>query len=299
MKYIASATCAAFEMHISIVATICRLYNNKYNFRQRLLFVNPGSVVYNRPMKRAKPVLPIFLLLLLLAGLLFVFQGSLLKPLQAVTTPIQRWVYTSVSTMPMMVQSEDMLLQENNDLRIRLAKYQEMERDNKALRDQFKTTNPNPRNVLPATIIGVNENQLFLDKGQEDNVQQDDIVVLKDTLIGKVEKVSPHVAIVTLITHPLTSFTAETAKTLAIGVVKAQGGDTITLENVVLSDKLEKDDLVMTKGDVDEKGGGFPPNLVVGKVVSVNKKASNLFQSAQVKSLVDFNKIRMVFVVTN
>jgi rod shape-determining protein MreC len=68
--------------------------------------------------------------------------------------------------------------------------------------------------------------------------------------------------------------------------------------NVVLSEKLEKDDLVRTKGDVDERGQGFPPDLIVGKIISVNKQPSALFQSAEVKSLVDFSRLSTVFVIT-
>ena len=64
-------------------------------------------------------------------------------------------------------------------------------------------------------------------------------------------------------------------------------------------EKLEKDDFVLTKGDVDSEGHGIPADLVIGKIVSVNKKASNLFQSASVQSLVDFSKLNMVFVMMN
>lgn len=208
-------------------------------------------------------------------------------------------MFTTFSNVPIMHSgNEDALRDENTALRTQLVKMQELERDNSALRNQFQTANPESRNLLPATVIGMNANEITIDKGSEDAVQKGDIIVLKDNLIGKVAKISPHVSIVTLITDPATSFTAQTSKTAAIGVVKAQGGDTITFENVVLSDKLEKDDMVITKGDIDENGGGYPPKLIVGKVVSVNKKASNLFQSAQIKSLIDMSKIRMVFVVT-
>lgn len=251
-------------------------------------------------MRRAKSVLPIFLLLFILsASLFFFFQDSITKPLQTITLPIQKWIFTSVATVPIVINgNEKALREENNALRIQIAKLHELERDNKALRGQFQVSNPAPPSLLPATVVGISENEIMIDKGSEDRVQVGNIIVLKDNLIGKVAKTSPRVSLVTLITHSSTSFTAQTAKTEAIGVIKAQGGDTITLENVVLSDQLNKDDLVLTKGDVDKNGGGFPPKLVVGKVVSVNKKASNLFQSAQIKSLVDFDKTRMVFVIT-
>ena len=252
-------------------------------------------------MKRAKTILPIFLLFVALSFFILLFiQTPLQQPLQSITLPIQKWVFTTYESVPLVNPvNESEVQKENNELRKQLAKTEELKRDNKALRDQFQTSNPAPRTLLPAVVVGVRDGTILIDKGEKDSIQIGDIVVLKDNLLGKVSKVSPHVAVVTLIIHPDTSFTAETSKTAAIGVIKANNGEGITLENVVLSNKLEKDDLVVTKGDVDEKGGGFPPDLVVGKIISVNKQASSLFQSAQIRSLVDINTVRMVFVAVN
>ncbi len=223
-----------------------------------------------------------------------------MQPLQSVTLPIQKWIFTTFSQVPLISSGDtEKIQEENNALRRQLAQFKRYEMDNKALRDQFETTTPAPRDLLPANVVGMNEDTIIIDKGGQDRVKVGDIIVLKDNLVGKVSKTSPNVSRVTLISHPATSFTAETAKTAAIGVVKARGGDTITLENVVLSDKVEKDDLVVTRGNIDERGEGFPSELVVGKVISVNKKASNLFQEAQIKSLVDFKRVRMVFVIIN
>ena len=73
----------------------------------------------------------------------------------------------------------------------------------------------------------------------------------------------------------------------------------MVLDNVVLSDTIENTDLVETKGDVDANGNGYPPHLIVGKILSVNKKTSALFQSALVGSLVDVSKLDVVFVMRN
>lgn len=191
---------------------------------------------------------------------------------------------------------QEQIQKENNDLRMQLAKMQETARDNKALHDQFQTTNPSPRKLIAAAVIGRRQDELFIDKGDQDGIHAGDVVVVKDNLIGKVTKTTPYIAVVTLITNPSTSFTAETAKTAKIGVIKSQGGDSIIFDNVVLSDKLEKNDIVVTKGDVVLQSGGYPPKLVVGKIVSINKKASNLFQSAKVESLVDLSALQLVFV---
>ena len=173
---------------------------------------------------------------------------------------------------------------------------QEIERDNKALHDQFKTSNPQPKKLVVAEVIGRKSDELFIDKGSSDAIKVGDVVVIKDNLIGKVSKITPHISIVTLITHASTSFTAETSKTNTSGVIKSQGGDSIIFDNVILSDKLEKNDTIVTKGDVDMQGGGYPPKLIVGKIVSINKKASSLFQFAKVESLVNLSSVQMVFV---
>ena len=250
-------------------------------------------------MKRARIVFPIFLIFVILSLLIFFFfQNSITGVLQIGTLPLQKWVYGTITRTSQPLTPQEKLQEENNTLRTQLAKMHELERDNKALKDQFQTSKPTTKNLLPADVIGLQQDKITIDKGEQDNVHIGDIVVVKDNLIGKVSKTSPRISVATLISDPSTSFTAKTAKTSAIGVIVSQGGDNIFLGNVVLSDKLEKDDIVMTKGDVDEKGAGFPPDLVVGKIVSISKRESNLFQAAKLQSLVEFEKMRTVFVIT-
>jgi len=69
------------------------------------------------------------------------------------------------------------------------------------------------------------------------------------------------------------------------------------LDNVVLSDSIAVGDYVVTKGDLTIDNSGYPPSLIVGKIISVEKKSSDLFQRGKVKSLVDFSRLSTVFVV--
>lgn len=247
-------------------------------------------------MQRAKNVLPIFLFFLMLSVLiLFFLQTPLTQSLQTITLPLQKWTYNSFSATPNI--SEDKLQQENADLRLQIAKLKGIESEDKALRDQFAVSKPAPKNLLPAGVVGLSDTAMMIDKGEADQLKVGDVVVYKENLIGNISKVSPHLSVITLLSSPDTSFTAKTSKTNAIGVVRAQGTDNIFLDNVVLSDKLEKNDTIVTKGDVNEKGQGYPPDLVVGVVASVNKVPSNLFQQAKIKTLIDLSKLRMVFVL--
>jgi cell shape-determining protein MreC len=87
--------------------------------------------------------------------------------------------------------------------------------------------------------------------------------------------------------------------TQALGVAKGQGGGGIILDDVVLSDTLQKGDLVLTKGDIDSHGIGIPPDLIVGEITSVSKFPSDLFQKASLKSKIDSSKLNKAFIVVN
>lgn len=217
--------------------------------------------------------------------------------LQIVTLPVQRWVFMTNSQRNGTTSSVQQLEQENSQLHMQLAQMEEIQSDNQALHDQFQTTTPAPQHLLPADVVGLQQNTLLIDKGQSDNVHVGDVIIFKNNLIGTISKVTSHISLVTLLSDPSTSFTAQSVKTNANGIVKSEDGGIVTLDNVVLSDKLEPNDIVVTKGDLNLQGQGYPPKLVVGKIVSIDKQASSLFQSAKLQSLVNVSQLKMVFVI--
>jgi len=253
---------------------------------------------YNTGMKRVKAVFPIFLLFILISVIILFFaQTPVTVGLQFITLPIQRLVFGMNFQPTNAPTSIQQLQEENNQLRVQLAQMQEMQKDNQALHDQFETTTPAPQKLLPADIVGTQQNALILDKGEEDAVHVGDVVVYKNNLIGSITRTTPHVALVTLLSDPSTSFTATTTKTSANGIVTSEDGGAIVFGNVVLTDKLEQNDIVETKGSMAVDGKGYPQQLIVGKIVSINKQASSLFQSAKLQSLVNLSQLRMVFVM--
>lgn len=216
--------------------------------------------------------------------------------LQIITLPIQTWAFKT-AVVSQSLTSVQQLQKENNELRMQLTQMQEIQKDNQALHDQFQATTPAPQKLLPATIIGMQQHSLLIDKGEGDHIHLGDIVVVKNNLIGKITRTTAHLSQVMLLNDPATSFTAETEKTSAAGIVKSLDGGSIVFGNVVLSDKLEKNDVIITKGNLDLQGNGYPSGFIIGKIVSVDNEASNLFQAAKIQSLVDVSQLRMVFVM--
>lgn len=197
------------------------------------------------------------------------------------------------------------LQKENAMLSQQLVQMKATQSDNQALRDQFATPNPNPQKLLPAQVVGfgdavVNESypeSLIIHAGLHDGVRKDMVVVVKNELIGIINQVSAQYANVVLVSNKQSSFSVKDNSTNALGVAKGQGSGEILADNVLLSDTLQKDDLMVTVGNTTIDGNGFPPNLVVGKIVSVNKNPSSLFQNASVVPLISFDHLTEVFVL--
>lgn len=189
-------------------------------------------------------------------------------------------------------------LEENEDLAQKLVNLESIKKENKALKDQFQAAGPPPDNtLLPARIIGapsfipgITEPQIFiLDKGKNDRVKKGQAVVFKNNLVGTITEVSKNRSKVQLLTHKDFSLPGRTMETSALGIINGKQNNELVFGNVLLSEELKISDIVLTYGE--------PPDIVIGKIVSVERKPSSLFQTARVKSLLAFSKLFMVFVI--
>ncbi len=196
---------------------------------------------------------------------------------------------------------------ENSRLKKELLNKQNLILENEALRDQFAKSGTESLDLLPARVVGFPgfipgkslPEYLILDKGLKSGVKKGSTVIIENYLIGKVIDVKPDFSKAELLNNKNSSFTAKVASldgAEATGVIKGQGSE-MNFENVLLTLTIKKNDLVLTKGDKNEDGVGYAPDLIVGKITTVEKKSSDLFQKAKVKSFVDFTNLKTVFVL--
>ncbi len=229
-----------------------------------------------------------------------VFSGLVSLLEQTVLYP-REVVYAAFHNVP-----EEIAVKQENDIASVSADVSigQLKKDNIALSDQFKTTYPASSDLLPATVVGAPEfipntsppEQFIIDKGKKDNLVVGLAVIYKNNLVGKIAVVSEHLSVVDLLTKNSFSTPVKTDPAGALGVLRGQGKGTMILDNVLLSETLSKNDLVLTSGSMSQKEVGLPPDLIIGKIISIEKKSSNLFQSARVSSLLDFQKLSKVFV---
>ncbi len=260
-------------------------------------------------MKRKESFLPAFLITAFLCILLLVLSLSgnlkfITSLLEKRTSQIQGITLSIFRNLPFMSENSKLKKLEDDNLTLlnKIVDQEKLTKENAALSDQFESSYPGSSQLLEAKIIGAPgfipgvsaPTNFILNKGLKDNIKVGQAVVYKNNLIGAIVKVSENLSQVNLINNSSSSFTAKTENG-AQGIVNGMGSS-LTLENVLLSDNIRITELVLTKGDINSQGVGIPPDLVVGKILSVEKNASDLFQKAKIESFVDFTKLSTVFV---
>lgn len=169
-----------------------------------------------------------------------------------------------------------------------------------ALKSQFENYQDFSQKLLPSKIIGFqgkysNPSTLIISKGKNDGIKEGMAVISGKELVGKTGKVSSNFSSITLVNNENFSTVGKTGQG-ALGIIKGEN-DFVLFDRVVITDKLSNDNAVMTKGDINDQGSGIPPDLIVGKIISINKGESKPFQSAEIKPLIDFSRLETVFVV--
>lgn len=160
------------------------------------------------------------------------------------------------------------------------------------------------RQYVPAAVIGRDTTGLLrtitIDHGQRDGLAIGMPVVTELGLVGRISNITSVSAQVLLITDTTSYVNARLQKanpdsSVVEGSVEGTAGGDLRMTFIKLTDTITSDDLVVTSGI----GGNFPRGLTIGQVTGSRLDDSKLFQEAEVRSLIDFNRLDTVLVITN
>lgn len=233
--------------------------------------------------------------------LLMISQTQLGFQLRSTLENITAFIFQPVTHSSKNAEIEK-LQKENAKLLSQLAQLEKLKRENNALSDQFAIQNPKSELLIPATIIGrfgdIAQDKtpytIILNKGSDDGVAVGQGVVVDNVVVGKIKQVSINRSYLMPLFDEDIRISGKTAS--SSGIVRGDGSGSIIFGNVTLKDTLKVGDLVVTSEDVvGEKG--FLPDLAIGTIQSIEKKSSDLFQSAKLKSPIDIAKVETVFII--
>ena len=251
-----------------------------------------------------RPIIP--LLIFLFLSLLILVSNNF-PPLRFISGAVQN-IFRAPKSLIYGLKTGDTdslqikkLKEENAKLVRKLIDYDRTRRDNEALRSQFESAQTKQYKLLPARILGfsgsfASPTSLVIDRGLRDGIKVNMSVLMQNNLIGKIGKVTPSYSQVLLPLNGAFTTLAATSDTNAAGIARGND-DFILLDRVSINDTLNTGSILLTAGGIDDSGIGVPPDLVIGKIVSVNRLPSLPFQTAKVESSIKFGQLENVFVV--
>ena len=136
---------------------------------------------------------------------------------------------------------------------------------------------------------------IIINRGTRDGIGIGMPVATDLGLVGRVVRVSANAAQVQLINDENSSVSSRLQTTRAEGSIIGQASGVLRMTFIDLDEDIIQSDLVITSG----LGGNFPPDIVVGQVTSIRQFEFELFQEAEVRSLIDFDVLEFVLVITS
>ncbi|MBI4037234.1 rod shape-determining protein MreC [Candidatus Daviesbacteria bacterium] len=260
-------------------------------------------------MKRLLPNLKLLLFLIFLSLILLLFDSmNLLKfpktLVQTFTVPVQYGFYKtglSLGNQFGFIFSARTAAQENKALRLQLAtvfaenaNLQKKLTETEGLVDSFNKLNPQTYNLMPARVIALSR-FLTIDKGSNDGVSVNQVVVFKDSFVGVVQKVEPKSAQVLLSSDPDSKIAvfSQGNDGRARGMLAGQFGSEALMDKILHEEKVNKDDLVYSEGTE----GKLPRGLVMGKITEVMERKNEVFKRAKVEPIFKAADLDVVFVI--
>lgn len=150
-----------------------------------------------------------------------------------------------------------------------------------------------------ATVIGRDPSPflryVIINIGSNEGVLPGMPVVTDKGLVGRVDAVIAEAARIQLVTDSGSAVNVllQASETEAM-LVGSLTGD-LSLDMIPQDATVQVGDVVLTSG----LGGAYPPNLLVGQVISVRNLDYELFQQASIQPTVDYNRLQFVLVIKN
>jgi rod shape-determining protein MreC len=262
------------------------------------------------------PVRPVqtIILALLVIGLIALALGGYLTPLsRLVLNPVvsaQTWLsvrFQAIQNAIAAPQDLARLRQRNSEMEAEVSR---MQTEIIVLKQQISETRVlsalvdfarvQPENrYLAATVIGRDPSPfleyVIINRGSDDGLRRGMPVVTQQGLVGRIAAVTADAARVQLITDSASNINVKLEPSRAQAVIRGEVSGEISLAMIPQSAPVEIGDLILTSG----LGGNYPTNILVGQVTGVRQRETDLFQSASVQPVVDFNQLEIVLIITN
>lgn len=206
--------------------------------------------------------------------------------------------FHTLFTIRGLVDENAKLTQQIRDLSFDNARLQASKEENTALRRSLNFAQSSMFATVPVEVIAADPTGftqvVTINKGLDEEIKiNSPVITAPGLLIGKVTKLNPHSADVTLITDPSIRVNAEVSDTSARGLVVGEHGLGLLFDLVSQNEVIKTQDAVITSGLSQD----FPRGLLIGRIDSITSSSSDLFQKAFVSPAANLRNLRFLFVI--
>ena len=247
--------------------------------------------------------------ILVALGLVALALGGYFSPVTSwftrLTVEAQTWVsarYLAVTDFLTVPRDVASLRQRNTELESEVAQLQtqviDLQQNILSALVDFARANP-AYTYKAAAVIGRDPSPflryVIINIGSDQGVLPGMPVVTDKGLVGRVDAVISEAARVQLVTDAASAVNVRLQSSSTDAILIGSVTGYLSLDMISQNATVSVGDVVLTSG----LGGTYPPNLLVGQVISVRKLDYELFQQASIQPNVDFNQLGFVLVITN
>ncbi len=169
--------------------------------------------------------------------------------------------------------------------------------ENLRLRHLLKLKAPEHYRFVFARVIGNSPypglKGLIIDKGKEDSLRKNDIVISAEGLVGKVLEVYSSTSLVQILSDRNIRVAASILRNRERGILRFYDNSLLLLDYVIKSVSVKPGDIVVT----DVTSQIYTEGLKIGKVVKVEKDPTEHFQRIYVMPAVNYHNLTEVVIL--
>lgn len=233
-------------------------------------------------------------------------MGSVVSPLQKIVYKVNDKIKSSVDffvNFSKVKQENEELKVKNSELENQMVEYSALKDENERLRQVLKLKDSKSNyDYVGVNIIGYSGGTVsrgyIVDKGTNDGIEKDMIVINYQGLVGKVTQAESNYSVVETILNEnmavsvMVDSTRETTGILR-GYKENKNEDLVKAYNFPIDSEIKEGDVILTSG----LGMIYPKEIRIGEVISVETDNVMVMKNAVIKPYVDFNKLEELFVV--
>lgn len=191
------------------------------------------------------------------------------------------------------------LLEQTMKMETEISKLNEVKKENEMLKQLLQFDKQKEFILKEAFIIGKNSDNLgrylIIDKGADSGIKVGDaVIVANGLLVGKLSEVSSGFSKVKLIISSDSAIASLSQESRTAGIVKGQYNLSLIMDMINPNDALNPGEYIITSG----QDNIFPKGLLVGKINQVISNPGNIFKTATMDSLLNFEKLETIYILS-